>query len=351
MKLNNSWDVMYINEARAKVIEKILPMRYPTITSWQWQANTFAVLDNYPETEPWMMSHFIQLQLTSNPGSSYVDFYRTPTFEFCPWLFHQHLKRETVHYINEDICSFFIDAIDRDHYIYGLFDQAYFLPEHGVPHDLFIYGYDLRKKVFYVADFTFTGKYSFAKVPFVELEKAYYSIQREHDWLYSGKGGVSLLSFDARANYDFRLANVIEQLEGFLSGQNCFEKSRELTYHTQPFVSGLEVYEKLIEDLGKIRVNEQLPDVRPFHVICDHKTLMLRRIVFLERRGYLEPDSGLVERCREVENTALVCRNLLIKYEITQDLRIIDKMISNLRHMSKNEREFIELLLSKLQQR
>lgn len=328
---------------------KILPMQYPLVTSWQWQANAFAVLDNYPETEPWIMSHFIQLQLTSNFGSSYVDFYRTPTFEFCPWLFHQHLKRETVSYFNADICSFFVDSINMNNYIYGVFDQAYFLQGHDrLPHDLFIYGYDLERQLFHVADFTFTGKYSFAEVAFNQMEKAYHAIQGGDDWLYLGKGGLSLISYNDSLGYEFRLANVIEQLEGFLSGTNSFEKMREMTYRTRPCVFGLEVYDKLIEDLVKINRKEMEADYRPFHVICDHKALMLRRLLFLERNGYLESGTGLYERYRDVENDALLCRNLLIKYTLTNDSSIIDKMITNVRKIIKNETEIIEILLSKL---
>lgn len=332
-----------------KLSKKILPMQYPTVTSWQWQANAFAVLECYPETEPWIMSHFIQLQLTSNPGSSYVDFYRTPTFEFCPWLFHQHLKRDTVQYFNPDICSFIADAIHQGSYVYGVFNQAHFLEGHDwLPHDLFIYGYDLERKVFHAADFTFTGKYSFAEVSFGQLEKAYRSIQPWDDWLYLGKGGLSLLSFNASAGYDFNLENVIEQLEGFLTGHNCFEKMREMSYRTRPYVSGLAVYEKLIEDLVRIKAGEHEPDYRPFHVICDHKALMVRRILYLERQGYLEGDSGLAERYRRLGNDALLCRNLLIKYTLSNQPAIIDKMILNIRNIINNERELIEILLSKL---
>ncbi|MDT3426277.1 hypothetical protein J2Z22_001803 [Paenibacillus forsythiae] len=328
---------------------KILPMQYPIITSWQWQANAFAILANYPQTEPWIMNHFIQLQLTSNPGSSYVDFYRTPTFEFCPWLFHQHLQRDTVRYFNKDICAFFVDCINLNNYIYGVFDQAFFVPGHDrLPHDLFIYGYDLERRVFHAADFTFTGKYAFAEVAFEQLEKAYHAIEGDEDWLYSGKGGLSLISFTDSLGYDFNIANVATQLEGFLAGHNSFEKSRELTYRTNPCVFGLEVYDKLIEDVIKIHDQQQEADYRPFHVLCDHKALMLRRIPFLEEHGYLQPDSGILECYRSIENDALFCRNLLLKYMITKQSSIIDKIITNIRKIRKEEGEQIESLLTKL---
>lgn len=104
------------------------------------------------------MTHFIPLQLTLNEGSSYVDFYRTPTFEFCPWLLRQHLSRQLVRNFNKDICTFLMDCIDMNNYIYLLLDQAQFLDiESFFSHDSFIFGYDEERDIFHIADFTFMG--------------------------------------------------------------------------------------------------------------------------------------------------------------------------------------------------
>ncbi|MBW5449231.1 hypothetical protein GE107_24710 [Cohnella sp. CFH 77786] len=330
---------------------KRLPMKYPIVTSWQWQANSFAILANYPQTEPWIMSHFIQLELTMNEGKSFVDFYRTPTFEFCPWLFHQRLKRETVRYFNEDICSFIMDCIDMNNYVYGVFVQSFIL-EIGefFSHDMFIYGYDEHKRIFHVADFTFkgTGAYSFAEVSFDQLEKAYHDIDESRDWLFTWKGGLSLISFDGRSNYAFNMGHVVEQFQGFLTGSNAFEKSRELTYETPPCVFGLEVYGKLLEDLEKIRAGCMEADYKPFHVIFDHKSLMLERIDYMDRHRYLQEASTIRDQYQSIANDALLARNLIVKYTLSNNGEIIDKVFEKIREIQKSEKEIIERILDRL---
>jgi hypothetical protein len=44
----------------------------------------------------------------------------------------------------------------------------------------------------------------------------------------------------------------------------------------------------------------------------------------------------------------LLCRNLIIKYTITNDSAILNKIMTNVVQIQKNERELIEILLSKL---
>lgn len=328
---------------------KILPMQYPIITSWQWQANTFAILSNYPETTPWILSNYIQLQLTANENSSYVDFYRAPTFEFSPWLCNQFLKRETVQYFKKEICDFFIDSINLNNYIYAVFDQAHFLQGYeSLPHDLFIYGFNEESEVFYVADFTFKEKYSFAEVSFSQIEKAYYGIKENDDWLYGGKGGLSLLSFNSKATYDFNIMLVIELFEEFLLGKNSYEKSREISHQSPPCVFGLEVYPKLAEDLIRVKNRWQEVDYRPFHVIYDHKILMLQRIKYLEQHGYLKEAPKIYDHYKQLEHNALMARNLLIKATLTQDFTIIDKVIAIMKVIETSEREAIKLLLKNI---
>lgn len=328
---------------------KILPMKYPAVTSWQWQANTFAVLANYPRAKPWIMTHFIPLQLTLNEGSSYVDFYRTPTFEFCPWLLRQHLNRQLVRHFNKDICTFLMDCIDMNNYIYLLLDQAQFLDiEFSFSHDSFIFGYDEERGIFHIADFTFKGKYSFEEIPFEQMRRAYEGIDDEGDWLYAGKGGLSLLQINDRAAYDFNLNYVIEQLEDFLNGESPSDKYRELGYTTNPCVWGISVYEELILEMTRIRIGQNAEDGRPFQVIYDHKILMLERIDFMDQAGFLEEGEELKVRYQSIADDALMARNLIVKYSLTKNKDTLNKVEVLIRRIQACEQEAMELMIHNL---
>ena len=42
-------------------MKKILPYKYPEITSWTWTAGNFAILGNYSNATAWLYSNFAQL--------------------------------------------------------------------------------------------------------------------------------------------------------------------------------------------------------------------------------------------------------------------------------------------------
>ncbi|CAH1191913.1 MULTISPECIES: hypothetical protein [Paenibacillus] len=327
----------------------ILPMKYPAITSWQWQANMFAVLANYSQAKPWIMTHFIPLQLTLNKGSTYVDFYRTPSFEFCPWFLRQHLSRQLIRHFNKDICTFLMDCIDMNNYIYVLLDQSQFLDTKDFfSHDSFIFGYDEERGIFHIADFTFNSKYSFAEITFEQMKRAYEGIDNDGDWLYAGKGGLSLLQYNDRAAYDFNLNYVIEQLEDFLNGGSPSDKYRELGYMTNPCVWGINVYEELILETNRIRTGQNAEDRRPFQVIYDHKILMLERIDFMDQAGLLEEGKQLKVCYQSIADDALMARNLIIKYSLTKNKDNLMKVEVLIRRIQACEREAMELMIRNL---
>ncbi|MNN91110.1 hypothetical protein D3C81_2091670 [compost metagenome] len=68
----------------------------------------------------------------------------------------------------------------------------------------------------------------------------------------------------------------------------------------------------------------------------------------MEQNGYLKPGTNVLEGYQSIENDALLCRNLLIKYLMTNQSSIIDKIIINIGKIRKKEEEQIEILLSNL---
>ncbi|MBP2111130.1 hypothetical protein [Paenibacillus silagei] len=325
---------------------KILPMKYPIITSWQWQANLFSILSNYPETQPWIYSNYIQLHMIRDEShdKTFVDFYQYPILEVCPWIYNQHLKRETILLFKKDICEFFIECIDLNNYIYGVFEQSYFGRSEFFPHDTFIYGYNKEKKVFYIADFSIKEKYSYTEVSFSQIEKAYLAIEEKDDWLLD-KGGLQLLSFNAKGIFDFKPSLVIEFLEEFLQSKNSFEKSSFYINKPNKSVFGLEVYRKIKEDL----INKNT-DFRHIHVIYDHKVLMLHRIEYMQTHGYLNQAEVIYKLYKQLEQKTLSARNLLLKAIITQNDKQMDQIIRLLGEIESIEKEAMNLMLYNIKQ-
>jgi hypothetical protein len=331
------------------MVAKVLPMHDPDITSWQWHANLLAVLSHYPQATPWIMSNYIQLQMTFDPTASQIEFYRAPTVEFgtfphlSPWLYQQQLKRETVRLIADDPAAFFCGCIDRGNYIYVVVEQSVFLE--GIDHfqhDTFIYGYDMDEEIFYVADFTFKGKYSFEKVSFADLRMAYEAIDDDRDWLMGGLGGVALLSF-REAHYDFNIELVRRLIQEFLACGSSFSIGSN-----RRCVFGLDVYEALAEDARKAAAGEWEADYKPFHVIYDHKKLMLKRIAYMGRHGLLDHYEELYREYETILNLAFLSRNLVVKARVAGNRGYMTKAGTVLKEIAERERETLEAMLRRL---
>lgn len=332
----------------------VLPMQYPEVTSWQWHANMFAILSNYPQSVPWTLSHYIQLHMTFDETASQIDFYRTPHVEFgtfpqlSPWLYQQLLRRETVRLIADDPIAFFCGCLDRGNYIYLVAEQSVFLE--GIDdftHDMFVYGYDMDEGLFDVADFTFKGKYSFEKITFAQLRAAYEAIDDERDWLLGGLGGVALFRF-RETEYDFNVALVRRSIEEFLACHSSFGSRREKKGAARPCVFGLDVYEALAEDARKAAAGYWEPDYKPFHVLYDHKTLMLRRIDYMGRHGWLERFAELYDEYGAIRNLAFTARNLVVKTRLTGKRDNMRKAGALLGEIAERERAALEELLLRL---
>ncbi|ANY69373.1 hypothetical protein BBD42_24970 [Paenibacillus sp. BIHB 4019] len=331
------------------MVAKVLPMQYPDVTSWQWHANLLAVLSNYPQSTPWIMSNYIQLQMTFDPTASQIEFYRAPTVEFgtfphlSPWIYQQLLKRETVRLIADDPVTFFCGCIDRGNYIYTVVEQSVFLD--GIDHfqhDTFIYGYDMDEEVFYVADFTFKGKYSFEKVSFAQLRMAYEAVNDEWDWLMGGRGGVALFSFrDAR--YEFNIELVRRLIQEFLACSSSFSLGSD-----RRCAFGLDVYEALAEDAIKAAAGEWEPDYKPFHVIYDHKKLMLKRIEYMGQYGYLNHYEELYGEYEIIANLAFLARNLVVKARVAGNREFMKKAGTLLGEISDREKKTLTTMLRML---
>ncbi|NLO08447.1 MAG: hypothetical protein GX129_01060 [Clostridiales bacterium] len=148
---------MFIEE---KNIQKILPIKNPINTTWTWNASLDAILRNYPITDDWIYCNYVQLYCNLDPdieGKLFVDFQLVSGgFHDCPWIINQVLSRNFIDEFICDITDFFIKSINKGYYIFVIVDENTFfhISKSKLYHELFIYGYNLKTKMFSVSDFT-----------------------------------------------------------------------------------------------------------------------------------------------------------------------------------------------------
>ncbi|MEK5034032.1 hypothetical protein MKY96_21450 [Paenibacillus sp. FSL R7-0302] len=331
--------------------KKVLPMKYPPITSWTWHANLLSILSNYEETLPWIYNNYIQLW--SDTHGLFFDFWPKSNIIFdCPWLYNQTLKRETIAGMSTNLSQFFVDAIDLDNYIYGIFDESCIAgslvhQKKISPHELFIFGYNLEEQMFDVADFTFTGKYSYTKASFEQVEQAYLNIDAPKDYLEEGRGGLHLLSFFNKASYHFDTSLVAETLNDYLLSKNTSERFRMMD-NPRDFVFGMKVYEDIKHYLDLLLQNKDKYDIKPLHVLWDHKVMMLKRIQYMKSRKLMNNADIIYNNYKQIVQNMLMFRNMLLKAQLTRNSELIKKIIIGLDDIVSKERCVVEMMLDNL---
>jgi hypothetical protein len=283
------------------VSQKILPMKYPPITSFHYHADLLSVLLNYDQCLPWFYNNFIQLFIHSNVEildgireGIILDFY-TPysNWKNCPHIYYQRINRNFVSKKWNSIIDFIIDTIDMDYYVYLDADQ-FFIPEntwcykkvHKI-HDMFIYGYDFQKKILYFTEYlTEARKYTYSRVTFLDFEKSYNSmlqIMQLNKNKIGNANGIEMISYRKyKLDYQFDISLAIDYLEDYLTGRNTYKRFR--SPNTQWYMEcnfGIKIYENIIKILKLILQKETRIDQRFFHVLWDHKKIMLLRIKFI----------------------------------------------------------------------
>lgn len=345
---------------------KVLAVTYPTITSWTWHANLFAMIERLPEAQDWIFSNYIQLQCrpdTRKKGGLFFEFFPfyNPISE-CPILHTPYIDRKFISDIWKDVKDFLIYCIENDYYIYGICNERYALHlEQDFFHELFIYGYDFGEQSFYCADFTFSnsGKYSFVKVPFDLVCRGFLDVSEKADYLFRGEGGIMLAKAKPQKEYGYKLdldylkCNLQEYINGVnsCSHYGLFYNNKTMTHGMdgEPFSYlgfGIKVYDTLIKYLIEI-VDAQLIDIRPFHNLYEHKKLMTKRIEYLVEKGLIGQDKNR-EVYLEVEKESLILCNRIIKYKIRARREGMEDIIHSINRIRDKEVTELDNLVMEL---
>ena len=322
--------------------KKILPIKYPAITSWQWHATLFSILGDDENAKRWIYSNYIQLRcyniieifndtemlLTDMmPGSS--------SLKECPYLIFSLMTKNQIESYCGNIIDFIIKTIDLNGYVYGVFDEAKILCDVNVdykfPHELFIYGYNIEKEVFYAGDFTFKDRYSYARVTFDEIKKGYEVISAGEDHMfkddYKGTRGLYVvLKNNETKYYNLDTALIKDTIREYLNSEDSKNHYRLMRNRFDDTIFGIRVYDKILEQIHK-QLNAKEPDydIRSLHVAYDHKVLMHERLKYLMANEVIPFDQEMLDEYAEVEDDMLAARNLLVRISITDDISISNR--------------------------
>ncbi|WP_238651772.1 hypothetical protein [Paenibacillus piscarius] len=326
---------------------KKLPMSEQNlVTTYNIDASFLSMAaSHYKQTAPWIYGNFIQIK--GFKGTSQNFFYESQHDRDTPFFSIQRISREIIGRKWNNIIEFVIDCVDLDFYILLLVNNKYLSVSEafGITdyyHDIFIYGYDLEKEVFYIAGNFTNGKYMRVTCSFCELNEAYINLEDDfYDWLF----GVVLYKY--RENESHKVdrdlwKRVKSLLKHYVECTHMSENDYAITTHydRENLLFGYDVYQNTIEILvNNMTVNENI-DIRPFHLFLDHKKIMQERFKYLNANKYFDPSELDLVKIEKIVEMSEIHRNIAIKYNLTKDRSVLERLINLMKQFINYEKEY-----------
>ncbi|WP_127531595.1 hypothetical protein [Paenibacillus kobensis] len=332
----------------------ILPVEQPFIASWANQAHVFSIAQRHPSCQAWIYSHYLQIELIQGlSGHDTVINYshHTTPEEDCPWI---HVTRTTLQEIETQGAwvDFYKKTLSDGIYIYQFVNQ-YHIPSYpfyqlkDALHDPLVIGFDDLRQVFILLDYHRHAdggmRYGRFEVSFEELENAVRHLPANLNL----PGCIELWQYRPDIPYVLDVKGVTQALSDYLN--STYTPHREPTWISTPVLEyGINIYQPLFRLLDAARTDELTRDFRLFHVLSDHKLLMLQRLKYMHELGLVHESSikSYTDLLQEMSNV----RTLLLKFGLSRRTSILDKIVSILQTVAANEKCILLGVFEELQE-
>jgi hypothetical protein len=354
-----------------------LPIIYPPINAFPHKGALFSVLFAREECKPWIFSNFIQIYslkdlYKNKPRTGTVDFFYNMYGDWTyfhlkanPWIKLNSMPFEYLRLLKPDIVDFIKMCIDKNRYLFFDIDMYYISAykinynKAHVPHEIFIYGYDDEKKVFYIGDNT-ALKYSHEQMTYDEITLSTNNLLEIYEnnvkgVLWHEYREKSIFMLEVKKNverngedpvfssevFDININKIINDLKEYLLWDNYAEGYR----HSEYYVYGIECYNELEKYAYSVIGTEDRIDHRAFYSFIEHKKLMLLRMQYLSKDYDL---NDLIEKYTDLVNGFNILMNLVLKAILTKNNKTWEKVINYFKEYKEKEiillNEFINIL-------
>lgn len=323
------------------ITKKILPFIFPINDAFSGCANRHGIMEAYDNSKEFVLMNDIALttnQLDYNFGSfieanSYIpmNFFVEKTITKKKWV--------------NGLEQYLIDEINNNRYIEIEIDH-YYIPKtsrynkkHFYHGNAMIIGYDLNKQVFYVNDNFVSGKYSTLEVKISDIINA--RQHHQHNKLLQ----ICSLCFNENIVLQYDINIIINILEGMLKNTNYIESDYLIEFKNGKRIYGLIIYDFLINYIEQAIVKCEDIDYRGFYVISIHMKAMLALIehcISIYKNNIFHK---CLNKYESLLNKSVIIVNLILKYNITKNQKLIDKINLLVRQICTEEKNTIEELL------
>lgn len=327
-------------------LEKKLPIVHPPIIGFLHHAYDLEVLLTQKVFLPAFYMDYISLNFLKkhfeDRDSHYLD--------FCGGVLNKYIKehyysRNDIYENETDLCEHITSYINEGWYVQVVVDEfsipdRLFYKKYHFFHAMQIYGYDKDK--FYASGFRANNTYGNHMVLFEDFKKAMveeegYTIRRaskENTELNTMMIRTKLLEYLNAENLSIKYAGYSIRHDGAGEGLE--------------FYWGIDVYEGLLMYINLLNRGQTYFDIRPWHILWEHKECMLKRMKYLTDARYVDLESQHIGY-NEIAKMAHVIRNKMLKYKMTGDKKLLTDVVQTLKKIRSMEMREIETTVKKLE--
>lgn len=329
------------------------PLKTPPVLGYLHHAFPLSVVLGRADGLPWLYSNYIQLSCPSTfdfraqieGRRRKFDFYLHPDY----YAVHpnSHVRPSPLLescWFDRDLAlaegglvRFLIRAIDRGYCVEACADEyhvpgmACYQAQHRT-HEILVSGYDLETSTFVVSiGFDRSGDYAVDEIEFGDIERAIGSADLTGHY---NQLGIGLLRSAKQVRYELDVAWIVEQLDDYLEAMNTSRRFRALRTPDDQLY-GVAVYAWLRRYFDFLVDHHDCYDIRPLHILWEHKKLMVDRARFLAARGFV--DESVCDRVKGIADRVGAMRMMLLKARVTREMSLIERIGDGLGRVREEE--------------
>lgn len=327
---------------------RILPMSEPIIKCYPGYAHVCSIVGAQSEYHiPWIYNYFVQLYVSDDFRKEFRIDYRTPyLYDNLPCIRRNHIARNIALEQWDGIINFIRYYIDRDYYVYGVFDVskiAVYSRDHFFSHAPILYGYDDEKEEIYFGDIYGYGKYSLGIASYKEVINATKEITHHKDvdsidW----RSGFYCVRYTENCYpFQFDIDMFINLLTDYVKQKDSVARwtlPGIIRSDKGKTVCGIRIYPFMQEYLLFAHNEGVGLDRRGFYVLKEHKLILEKSLTYVMGEGWKKEYSvewKMLEK--DIQITTIMC-NLCIKYNLTSEKNILDKLRDYLVVLEENDK-------------
>lgn len=112
---------------------------------------------------------------------------------------------------------------------------------------------------------------------------------------------------------------------------------------------GMQIYTTLINYVRETAEHKDMLDIRPFHLLYDHKKIMTLRFKYLyDHRHLNQLNQEHIDEFTAIELKAKIIVNVAMKYNLTRDTRISESLQTLITNIENEESIFLERWLNEV---